>query len=167
MLAASTIAVGGPGLGTISTYLPAYLKSGLHLGQITVGVMFTAVMAAIVAALRRRLPGHATATPDTLQRRFLNTGSIIENDRRQTTIRLSRRTYSPILRQASLPDTITIPWWEGRMPRYQYDRPDRGPIRLVKIGVSWLRPPGPPVVEQPWYFSVICSYPPAPGRGSW
>jgi len=73
------------------------------------------------AALRRRLPGYATATPDTLQRRFLNTGGIIENHRGQTTIRLARRTYSPILRQASLPDTITVPWWEGRTLRYQYD----------------------------------------------
>ena len=74
-----------------------------------------------VAALRRRLPGYATATPDTLQRRFLNTGGIIENDRRQTTIRLARRTYSPVLRQASLPETITVPWWGGQTLRYQYD----------------------------------------------
>jgi hypothetical protein len=59
--------------------------------------------------------------PDTLQRRFLNTGGIIENHRGQTTIRLARRTYSPVLRQASLPDTITVPWWEGRTLRYQYD----------------------------------------------
>jgi MFS family permease len=49
VLAASTVAAGGRGLGTISTYLPAYLKSGLHLGQITVGVVFTVVMAASVA----------------------------------------------------------------------------------------------------------------------
>ncbi len=75
----------------------------------------------ICAALRRRLPGYAAATPDTLQRRFLNTGGIIENHRGQTIIRLSRRTYSPILRQASLPDTITVPWWDGRTLRYQYD----------------------------------------------
>jgi hypothetical protein len=60
------------------------------------------------------------ATPDTLQRRFLNTGGIIEHDRGQTTVRLARRTYSPILRQASLPDTITVPWWGGRILRYQY-----------------------------------------------
>jgi hypothetical protein len=73
------------------------------------------------AALRRRLPGYGTATPDTLQRRFLNTGGIIENHRGQTTIRLSRRTYSPVLRQASLPETITVPWWDGRTLRYQYD----------------------------------------------
>ncbi len=49
VLAASTIAAGGRGLGTITTYLPAYLKSGLHLGQIEVGVVFTTVMAASVA----------------------------------------------------------------------------------------------------------------------
>jgi hypothetical protein len=35
-------------------------------------------------------------------------------------IRLNRRTYSPILRQASLPETITVPWWEGRTLRYEY-----------------------------------------------
>jgi hypothetical protein len=73
------------------------------------------------AALRRRLPGYATATPDTLQRRFLSTSGIIEHHRGYTTIRLARRTYSPVLRQASLPETITVPWWGGRTLRYQYD----------------------------------------------
>ena len=29
--------------------------------------------------------------------------------------------YSPVLRQASLPETITVPWWNGRTLRYQYD----------------------------------------------
>ncbi len=66
------------------------------------------------ARLPRRHPRHP-------QRRFLNTGGIIEHDRGQTTIRLTRRTYSPILRQASLPETITVPWWDGRTLRYQYD----------------------------------------------
>ena len=74
-----------------------------------------------VSVLDARLPGYQAATPDTLQRRFLNTGGIIENHRGQTTIRLARRTYSPILRQASLPETITVPGWEGRTLRYQYD----------------------------------------------
>jgi len=73
------------------------------------------------AALRRRLPGYHTATPDTLQRRFLSTGGIITTHRDQITIRISRRTYSPVLRQASLPETITVPWWGGRTLRYQYD----------------------------------------------
>ena len=49
VLAASTIAAGGRGLGTISAYLPAYLKSDLHLGQIQIGVVFTTVMAASIA----------------------------------------------------------------------------------------------------------------------
>ena len=72
-------------------------------------VVLSVLAHTLCAALRRRLPGYATATPDTLQCRFLNTGGIIENDRGQTTIRLARRTYLPILRQASLPDTITVP----------------------------------------------------------
>ena len=33
----------------------------------------------LCAALRRRLPGYHAATPDTLQRRFLNTGGVILN----------------------------------------------------------------------------------------
>ncbi len=48
VLAASTIAAGGRGLGTLSTYLPAYLRSGLRLGPLTVGVLFTVVMAASI-----------------------------------------------------------------------------------------------------------------------
>ncbi len=49
VLTASTIAAGGRGLGTLSTYIPADLRSGLHLPVITVGVLFTLVMAASVA----------------------------------------------------------------------------------------------------------------------
>jgi hypothetical protein len=89
--------------------------------NVDLDVALSVLASTICAALRRRLPGYATATPDTLQRRFLNTGGIIEHHPGQTTIRLARRTYSPILRQASLPETITVPWWEGRTLRYQYD----------------------------------------------
>ena len=88
--------------------------------NVDLDVVLSVLAHTVCAALRRRLPGYATATPDTLQRWFLNTGGIIENDRRQTTIRLARRTYSPILRQASLPETITVPWWEGRTLRRKY-----------------------------------------------
>jgi hypothetical protein len=38
----------------------------------------------------------------------------------QIVVRLNRRTYSPVLRQASLPQTITVLWWEGRTLRYEY-----------------------------------------------
>lgn len=49
VLAAATIAAGGRGLGTLSTYIPAYLRSGLHLPTLTVGTLFTLVMAASIA----------------------------------------------------------------------------------------------------------------------
>ena len=82
--------------------------------------MLSVLALTICAALRRRLPGYHAATPDTLQRRFLNTGGIIFNRRSQIVVRLNRRTYSPVLRQASLPETITVPWWGGRTLRYEY-----------------------------------------------
>lgn len=61
-----------------------------------------------------------TARTTSDQRRFLNTGGIILSHRNQITVRLNRRTYSPVLRQASLPETITVPWWGDRTLRYQY-----------------------------------------------
>lgn len=61
---------------------------------------------------RRRLPGCHAAIPGTLQRRFLSTGGIIENHHAHST-RITRRTYPPILCQASLPGTITVPWRGG------------------------------------------------------
>ena len=49
LLIAATIAAGGRGLGVLTTYVPAYLRSGLHLPTLTVGALFTAVVAASVA----------------------------------------------------------------------------------------------------------------------
>lgn len=43
-LAAGTIAAAGRGLGALSTYLPAYLKSGLHLSPVDVGGLFTVLV---------------------------------------------------------------------------------------------------------------------------
>jgi hypothetical protein len=38
-------------------------------------------------------------------------------------VRLNRRAYSPVVRQADLsPKTITVPWWSGRTLRYEYAR---------------------------------------------
>ena len=88
--------------------------------NVDLDVVLSVLAHTICAALRRRLPGYATATPDTLQRRFLNTGGIINTTAGQIVVRLNRRTYSPVLRQASLPDTITVPWWGGRTLRYEY-----------------------------------------------
>jgi hypothetical protein len=88
--------------------------------NVDLDVVLSVLAHTVCAALRRRLPGYGTATPDTLQRRFLNTGGIIVNRKTETVIRLNRRTYSPVLRQASLPETITVPWWQGRTLRYEY-----------------------------------------------
>jgi hypothetical protein len=94
-------------------------------GAVSLNVDLDAVLSVLAytvcAALRRRLPGYSSATPDTLQRRFLNTGGIIENHGSEIVVRLNRQTYSPVLRQASLPQTITVPWWGGRTLRYEYN----------------------------------------------
>ncbi|MHB8578108.1 MAG: MFS transporter [Dehalococcoidia bacterium] len=50
ILIAATIAAGGRGLGVITTYLPAYLKDGLHLGTITSGVLFNILLIGSVAS---------------------------------------------------------------------------------------------------------------------
>ena len=83
-------------------------------------VVLSVLAHTVCAALRRRLPGYATATPDTLQRRFLTTGGHVLARRNQIVVRLDRRTYSPVLRQADLPQTLTIPWLDGRTLRYEY-----------------------------------------------
>jgi hypothetical protein len=89
--------------------------------NVDLDVVLSVLAHTLCAALRRRLPGHATATPDTPQRRFLNTGGIILNHGSEIVVRLNRRTYSPVLRQASLPEAITVPWWGGRILRYRHD----------------------------------------------
>ncbi len=81
----------------------------LLAGAVPLNVVLSVLAHTICTAFRRRLPGYPTATPDTLQRRFLSTGGQILNQGDQITIRLNRRTYSPILRQADLPDT-EVPW---------------------------------------------------------
>lgn len=87
--------------------------------NVDLDVVLSVLAHTVCAALRRRLPGYATATPDTLQRRFLSTGGEILNHNDEIVVRLDRRTYSPVLRQADLP-TTNVPWWEGRRLRYEY-----------------------------------------------
>ena len=87
--------------------------------NVDLDVVLSVLAHTVCAALRRRLPGYATATPDTLQRRFLSTGGQILNHGNEITVRLDRRTYSPVLRQADLP-TTEVPWWGNRRLRYQF-----------------------------------------------
>lgn len=80
----------------------------------------------LLTAFRTHLgPGYHNATPDTLQRRFLDTpGQIIINNGDTITIRINRRAYSPALRQADLP-TTTVPWWDNRTLRFEFAWPRR------------------------------------------
>jgi hypothetical protein len=87
--------------------------------NVDLDVVLSVLASTVCAALRRRLPGYHTATPDTLQRRFLQTGGIIHTSDNTITVRLDRRTYSPVLRSADLPNT-TVPWWNGRQLRYEF-----------------------------------------------
>jgi MFS family permease len=43
-LIAGTVAAGGRGLGTLSVFVPAYLRSGLHFAPLTIGVLFTILL---------------------------------------------------------------------------------------------------------------------------
>ena len=87
--------------------------------NVDLDVALTVLAGAVCAALRRRLTGYHQATPDTLQRRFLSTTGTIDNNGDTITVHLNRRTYSPILRQADLPDT-TIPWWGNRTLHFEH-----------------------------------------------
>ena len=87
--------------------------------NVDLDVVLSVLAHTICAALRRRIPGYATATPDTLQRRFLSTGGTILNNNNEIVVRLDRRTYSPVLRQADLP-SVEVPWWGQRRLRYEY-----------------------------------------------
>jgi transposase len=95
------------------------LSSTVNL-NVDLDVMLAVLAQALLAALRARLPGYHAATPDTLQRRFLETpGQIITTDQ-HITVRLERRAYAPVLRQADLPGATSVPWWGNRTLRYEF-----------------------------------------------
>ena len=88
--------------------------------NIDLDVVLLVLAGALCAALRKRLPGYATATPDTVQRRFIETSGKIINGGGHITVRLDRRTYSPVLRQSDIPATTTVPWWGNRELHFEY-----------------------------------------------
>jgi transposase len=87
--------------------------------NVDLDVVLTVLADAICAALARRLPGYHDATPDLLQRRFLDTEGTIHNHGDRIVVRLNRRAYSPVLRAADLPPTV-VPWWGGRTLHYEF-----------------------------------------------
>ena len=94
------------------------LSSTVNL-NVDLDVMLAVLTQALLAALRTRLPGYAAATPDTIQRRFLETPGQIITDDHTVTVRLERRAFSPVLRKAQLPADTRVPWWGGRTIRYE------------------------------------------------
>jgi hypothetical protein len=95
------------------------LSSTVNL-NVDLDVMLAVLAQALTAALRSRLPGYATVTPDTIQRRFLETPGQIITDGNAVTVRLERRAFSPVLRSADLPPATPVPWWQGRAIRYEF-----------------------------------------------
>jgi hypothetical protein len=94
------------------------LSSAVPL-NVDLDVVLSVLAGAVCASLRSRIPGYETATPDTLQRRFLSTGGTIVTRASEVVVRLARRTYSPVLRSADLPD-VAVPWWGGRPLRFEF-----------------------------------------------
>jgi len=95
------------------------LSSTVNL-NVDLDIMLAVLAQALLAALRARLPGYHAATPDTIQRRFLETPGQIITTGEQITVRLERRAYSPVLRKAGLPAATTIPWLGNRTVHYEY-----------------------------------------------
>ncbi len=96
------------------------LSSAVNL-NVDLDVVLCVLAQALTAAFRLRLPAnYAAATPDTLQRRFLDTPGEIINTADTIIVKLNRRAYSPVLRSADLPADTTVPWWAGRRLRFDF-----------------------------------------------
>jgi transposase-like protein len=95
------------------------LSSAVNL-NVDLDIMLCVLAQALLAALRARLPGYADVTPDVLQRRFLETPGQIITTPDAVTVRLDRRAYTPVLRQAALPPETHVPWWGNRTLRYEF-----------------------------------------------
>jgi len=104
----------------IQAFCADALSSTVNL-NVDLDVVLCVLAQALLAAFRLRLPGNYDhATPDTLQRRFLDTpGEIISNGD-SITVKINRRAYSPVLRHASLPADTTVPWWGGRQLHFEF-----------------------------------------------
>src|SRR6266508_4348692 len=96
------------------------LSSAVNL-NVDLDVVLCVLAQALTAAFRLRLPGnYAAATPDTLQRRFLDTPGEITNTGDTITVKIKRRAYSPVLRGANLPTDTTVPWWGNRRLTFEF-----------------------------------------------
>ena len=104
----------------IQAFCADALSSAVNL-NVDLDVVLCVLAQALTAAFRLRLPGnYAHATPDTLQRRFLDTPGEIISDGAGITVKINRRAYSPVLREADLPADTAVPWWDGRLLHFEF-----------------------------------------------
>ena len=104
----------------IQAFCADALSSAVNL-NVDLDVVLCVLAQALTAAFRLRLPGnYAHATPDTLQRRFLDTPGEITNQGTSITVKINRRAYSPVLRHAGLPEDAAVPWWGGRPLHFEF-----------------------------------------------
>ena len=104
----------------IRSFCADALSSTVNL-NVDLDIMLCVLAQALLAAFRTRLgAGYHTATPDTIQRRFLDSAGTITLNGDQVTVRIDRRAYSPVMRQASLPPDTTVPWWHGRRLHFEF-----------------------------------------------
>jgi transposase-like protein len=104
----------------IRSFCADALSSTVNL-NVDLDIMLCVLAQALLAAFRTRLgAGYATATPDTLQRRFLDSSGTVSLNSDTITVRIDRRAYSPVLRQATLPPDTTVPWWHGRRLHFEF-----------------------------------------------
>jgi hypothetical protein len=104
----------------IQAFCADALSSAVNL-NVDLDVVLCVLAQALLAAFRLRLPGnYAHATPDTLQRRFLDTPGEIISTSNGITVKINRRAYSPVLRHADLPADTTVPWWGGHQLHFEF-----------------------------------------------
>ena len=104
----------------IQAFCADALSSAVNL-NVDLNVVLCVLAQALLAAFRLRLPGnYAHATPDTLQRRFPDTPGEIITDDASITVKINRRAYSPVLREADLPADTAVPWWGGRQLHFEF-----------------------------------------------
>jgi transposase len=104
----------------IQAFCADALSSAVNL-NVDLDVVLCVLAQALLAAFRQRLPGnYAHATPDTLQRRFLDTPGEITTNGTSITVTINRRAYSPVLREADLPADTAVPWWGGRQLHFEF-----------------------------------------------
>ncbi|MDT2008600.1 hypothetical protein FXW78_38260 [Rhodococcus opacus] len=87
--------------------------------NIDLDVVLTVLAHTLCAALRRRIPATKPPPPTPCNAGSCPPAGTSSGHGNQFVVRLDRRTYSPVLRQATLPE-ISVPWLGGRTVRYEF-----------------------------------------------